>query len=626
MNNLKLQEYFETESLETLHELKLVSDKQYYEGENCDLEDFQYDMLKETLQRRDPDYVPPVGSKIREGENRVRLPFWLGSMDKLRPEDTRDLERWLSREKSEEYIIEDKLDGVSCLLVVKNKKLKLYTRGDGVIGADISYLAQYFKSLPENVAGDIAVRGELIMKKAVFAEKYSKIYANARNMVAGRLGGKKIREGLSDIDFVAYEIVELDICLDPYSQIQYLQYLGFKTVNQDVVTSITPDSLSAIFIDFKERSEYDIDGVIVQPNDYRERNTSGNPAYAFAFKMRMEENSAVVEVLDVEWSISKWGVLKPRVSISPVSLGGVTISYSSGFNGKYIYSNNIGPGAVVRITRSGDVIPYITDVISQAKEPAMPDISYFWNETGVDISTEEHGDVPEVKRISSFFSGLGIKHVSEATVNKMYSHGLVTLVRILSASKDDLAVIEGFGERLAERTYENIHNGLRNVELSLVLGASGVFGFGFGIKKIKSLLGSIPDILSIYKNYTTDEMFEKVMAVEGYSSKSAKKIVDNLDRADDFIESLSPYVTFKSSDLSSSGIFDSMKFCLSGFRDAELEKKIVKRGGKMVTSVSKNTSVVIVKVLDSNPSGKVKKALDLGKEVMTKESFEERYF
>lgn len=626
MKNSELQEYFETESLEILHQLKLVSDRQYYEGDSCDLEDFQYDMLKETLQRRDPNYTPPVGSKIREGENRVRLPFWLGSMDKIKPEDTRELDRWLSREKNEEYVIEDKLDGVSCLLVVKNKKLKLYTRGDGVVGADISYLAQYFKSIPKNIREYIAVRGELVMKKAVFMERYSGEYANARNMVAGRVGGKKIREGLRDIDFVAYEIVDLDICMDPYSQIQYLLSLGFKTVNYDVVSSINCNSLSEMFINFKDRSEYEIDGVVVQPNVYKERNTSGNPDYAFAFKMRMDENSAVVEVLDVEWSVSKWGVLKPRVSISPVSLGGVTISYSSGFNAKYIYSNRIGPGAVIRITRSGDVIPYITDVISQAKEPAMPDISYFWNETGVDISTEELEDISEVKRMSSFFSGMGIKHVSEATVNKMYSHGLVTLVHILSSSKSELEDIDGFGERLAERTYDNIHSGLQDVELSLVLGASGIFGFGFGIKKIKSLLSSIPDILVIYKNYTREEMLEKVMSVEGYSDKSSRKIVDNLDRANDFINSLSPYVKFKSSDVSSSGIFDSMKFCLSGFRDAELEKEIVKRGGKMVTSVSKNTSVVIVKVLDSNPSGKVKKALDLGKEVMTKESFEERYF
>ena len=627
MKNSELQEYFETESLEILHELKLVSDRQYYEGGSCDLEDFQYDMLKETLQRRDPNYTPPVGSKIREGVNRVSLPFWLGSMDKIKPEDTRELERWLSREKNKEYIIEDKLDGVSCLLVVKNKKLKLYTRGDGIIGADISYLAQYFGTVPKNIQEDIAVRGELIMKKAVFTERYSEEYANARNMVAGRLGGKKIREGMSDIDFVAYEIVELDICIDPFSQTQYLQSLGFKTVNCDIVTSITPEILSSMLLVFREKSEYEIDGIIVQPNVYKERNTSGNPCYAFAFKMRLEENSAVVEVLDVEWSISKWGVLKPRISLVPVCLGGVTISYSSGFNAKYIHSNNIGAGAVVRITRSGDVIPYITDVISRAEQPAMPDVSYVWNETGIDILAEEHSNVPEVKRIAGFFSGLGIKHVSEATVNKMYSHGLITLADILSASKEDLALIEGFGVRLAERTHDNIHNGLQNVELSLILGASGVFGFGFGIKKIKSLLTSIPDILVIYKNYTIDEMLDKVMVVEGYSKKSARKIVDNLERANVFVENLSPYITFKRSDpISTTGMFDSMKFCLSGFRSAELEKNIINRGGRIVTSVSSNTSVVIVKVLDSKPSGKVNKALNLGKDVMTKEDFEKRYF
>jgi len=580
-------------------------------------------MLKDTMVKRNCSYIPEIGSIIRVGENRVTLPYYMGSLSKIKPENVNELENWKAKNQYSEYLLEDKLDGVSALLVVKNSKLNMYTRGNGVIGGDISFLDTYLETIPKNIDQDIVVRGELIVKKVIFEEKYSSEYSNARNMVAGILGGKKVRKCLSDIDFVAYEIVDLDVDLDPYSQLQYLKTIGFTTVNCHIVNNITPENLSSFLIEFKESSNYEIDGIVVQPNVYNERNTSGNCSYAFAFKMM--NNSAVVKVLDVEWSISKWGVLKPRVRITPVSLGGVNISYSSGFNGKYIYNNNIGPGAVVRITRSGDVIPYITDVISEAGEPAMPSISYVWNETGVDISTKEHRDIPEVKRISSFFSDLGIKHVSEATVNKMYSNGLITLVDILSASQEDLASIQGFGDRLAKRTYENIQNGLKNVDLSLVLGASGIFGPGFGIRKIKSLLDAIPDILVIYKNYTTDEMFEMVMGIDGYSNKSASKIVDNLENACTFIESLSPFFTFNSLDVSSSGVFDEMKFCLSGFRDVELEAKIVNRGGKIVTSVSNNTSVVIVKVLDSKPSGKVKKALELGKEVMNRETFESRY-
>lgn len=625
-NNAKFQEYIETESLETLHKLKLIADRQYYCGEICNLEDFQYDMLKETLLRRDANYVAPVGYKIREGENRVELPYWLGSMNKIKLENTRDFERWINKNQCIEYIIQDKLDGVSCLLVVKNKKVKLYTRGDGEVGADISYLSKYFKTVPKNIENDIAIRGELIMKKEVFDKKYSDTYSNARNMVAGRLGGKTIRNGLTDIEFIAYEIVDFDLDLDPMCQLEYLKNIGFTIVNYDVVQNISLETLSKIFFDFKKISEYEIDGIIVQSNKYNKRNTSGNPDYAFAFKMQVEENSVITDVLDVEWNISKWGILKPRISIKPISLGGVIISYSSGFNAKYINENKIGPGAVVRITRSGDVIPYITDVISQADKPSMPDISYVWNDTGVDIFTEERGEIPEVKRIASFFSSMGIKHVSEATVSKMYDHGLVTLLDILSATKDELKQIEGFQERLAERTYENIHNGLQNIKLPVILGASGIFGFGFGIKKIETLFSSIPDLLTVYKNYTIDEMYTKIMEVDGFSEKSAKKIANSLESADMFIKSLLPFVSFQSEKISSSEILKGKKFVLSGFRDKDLEIKIINMKGKVVTTVSNNTDIVIVKKIDENPSEKVKKALALNKEVLTKEDFVKKYF
>ena len=236
-------------------------------------------------------------------------------------------------------------------------------------------------------------------------------------------------------------------------------------------------------INSKKKSKYEIDGLIVQPNVSYERNTFGNPTYAFAFKMRFSDNLIEANVLGVEWNVSKWGVLKPRVEIIPVQLGGVTITWATGFNAKYIVEKFIGPGAVIQITRSGDVIPYIVSVIKKAKEPDMPDISYTWNESKVDIQTDEYSDTSSVKRIASFFAELGIKHVGEKNVQKIYESGFDTLIKIISATEDDFAKIPGFGKKMAERTFTNIHDGLKDVSLSLLLGASGVFGFGMGTKK-----------------------------------------------------------------------------------------------------------------------------------------------
>ncbi len=199
----ELELYFMKANLKELHELKLKLDDMYYNtNEASFLDDWQYDILKETLQKRDPDYVVPIGAKIRMGDNRVELPYPLFSMDKMKPEDVKEIARWLIKNKSDEYVFEDKLDGVSALLRYdENGKISMYTRGDGEVGADISYMVQYFSSVPKSVDGrNLNVRGELIMRNSVFEDKYSENYANPRNLVAGRVGAKTVREGIADIE------------------------------------------------------------------------------------------------------------------------------------------------------------------------------------------------------------------------------------------------------------------------------------------------------------------------------------------------------------------------------------------------------------------------------------------
>lgn len=622
----KLQAYFDKESLPELHQMKLYVDDIYYNtGKSSGLDDWQYDMLKETLDRRDPDYVVPVGAQIRKHENRVKLPFWLGSMDKFKPEDSKEIAQWLIENKAPQYIIEDKLDGVSCLVIVKNGKIKLYTRGDGEVGADISYLAQYFSSIPKNIFVDLNIRGELIMKKKVFEEKYSSEFANARNMVAGRIGAKTIREGINDIDFVAYELVGTEKMPSPSEQLDYLDKIGFSTVRREIVKNFNIDSLSETLIRFKQTSPYEIDGIIVQPNAPYVRNTSGNPDYAFAFKMRFGSNLVNAKVVGIDWNVSKWGQIKPRVEIEPVKLLGVTITWATGFNAKFIYDNSVGPEAVVQITRSGDVIPYIVNIIKQAPEPDMPEFPYYWNETGVDILTDEYGDEMCIKLISGFFSQIGVKHLGEKNVAKIYEAGYNTLLKIIAASEKDFLQIPGFGERGAERAYANIHNNLKDMNMSTVLGASGVFGFGMGKKKVVALLNDFPDILQVYKNISKKELKTRVLQVDGFSDKSADKIINNVEWADRFVKAMKHFGTFKEKKTSSGNNMQGIIVVFSGFRDTKLEEEITNRGGKVSTSVSSKTSMVVVADKNAAPKGKVKSAMELGKEVLDKQEFIKTY-
>ena len=619
-NDEVLKEYLYNEKIELLHSIKNYVDDIYYNsGEYTYLSDEQYDILKDIIKERDPGYKVPVGAKIRVGENRVKLPYWLGSMDKIKAEDINEIAKWVSKNYYGEYIVENKLDGVSCLLINSNNEIKLYTRGDGYVGSDISYLSKYINNIPKSILENINIRGELIIKKDIFESKYKGKYANPRNMVSGLVGSKTLREGISDVEFVAYEIIGDGLMMKPSEQLKKLSDIGFQIVENQIIYKLTLEKLIEILTYNKVESPYEIDGLIVQSNREYYRNVSDNPEYAFAFKMRLDSNLVNAEVEEVEWNVSKWGIIKPRIRIKPISLGGVTIKYTTGFNAKYIYDNKIQKGALIQITRSGDVIPYIVKVLKQGLEPEMPDIPYEWNETGVDIITYEKTDDICIKLLSSFFSHLGIKYVSEATITKLYNNGFNTLLKIISASKNDLQNIETFGEKSAERIYTNIHAGLQNITIPLLLSSSGIFGFGLGSKKIELLFTNIPDILTIYKDISEDDLMSKIMNIEGYSEKTALKIVQNIKWADKFILMVKPFVTYKKIEVASEQL-KGMKFLMSGFRDKNLENEIIKRGGKITSSVSTNTSGLIVLNKQSS-TGKIKKAEELNVPVYLKEEF-----
>lgn len=629
-----LQEYLNKISLKKLHQVKLYLDNKYYNEGLSSLHDARYDMIKDTLVHRDKGFVPPVGAKLREGENRTKLPYWLGSADKITPDEPDVLARWVRDNSAKKYVVSDKLDGVSCLLQVKKGKVKLYTRGDGVIGADISYLAPYFSTIPKNLE-DITVRGELIMSDKAF-QPYKrkgdersilatggKDYRNARNMVSGLIGAKTARHGLKAIDFVAYEIVG-DSMPKPSKSLKKLGRLGFTVVTYTITEDISIKNLSKLYLKAKEKSKYDIDGIIVQSDVAYDRNTSGNPDYAFAFKMLVGDSIHKTTVKSIEWNVSKWGQLKPVAIVEPVKLDEITIKRATAHNAKYVEENNLGPGSIIRVTRSKEVIPYIVEVVKGSKKPQFPDKEFVWDKNHVNITVKTCEDIMCVKLIASFFAKLGIKQVSEATVKKMFDNGLNNLMKILGASEKRLLKVPQFQERSAERIHTNIHNGLKEVKIATVIGASGVLGFGIGRKRMDMLFLDIPDLLSIYRKKTRDEMLTMVTNVEGFSDIMAIKVVDNLKYADKLIRKLSKYATFKKEER----VSDSMKgykYVMTGFRDKDLEENIGERGGKVTSSVSKNTTAVIVTKKGGKLTGKLKKASDLKVPIYEKEEFIEKF-
>ena len=643
-----LQSFLDEQDIDQLILLdEYLRDKYHNEGIQV-IQDTKYDLIKESLKIRNPDWQEPIGAKIQEGDNRVKLPFWLGSMDKIKQEEDTKIKNWITKNKiideiSDKYIVSSKLDGVSCLAVFDNQKIKLYTRGDGTIGSDISHLKKYIKTIPNELTVEkLAVRGELIIPEKVFQKKYSKLYQNPRNMIAGLIGSKTSREGLSDIHFVVYEIVGESKMPSPQTQLEILKENKFEVVNHTFTNEIDSNILTNFLIKMKKDSQYELDGIIVQTNIEYTRNKDKNPKYAFAFKI--QGDSIETSVINVEWNVSQWGALKPIVNIKPVKISGVTISKATGYNGRFIVDNNIGPGAIVTIIRSGDVIPKIINVvkISDSGKPDLPNIPYKWTDTHVDliVSEEDKEDNQEisnkmcVKRITRFFEKLNIKEIGQSRVQKLFDNGIDTLIKIISSSKQEL--INGLdSEKLGEKIYENIKTALTNIKPSDLLGATGVFGEGIGQRKLEVLFETIPDILSI--KTSKSELKELIMKAPGFSDISADLIIDNLKYGISFMESIKPFIinniSYKQKknivlDSTIEQTLSKKIFVVSGFRDnGELKLEIEKRGGQLIDTWKANASGVIVgKKALGQETGKVKKALDKGIKVYTVDEFRAEFF
>jgi NAD-dependent DNA ligase len=567
-------------------------------------------------------------------------------MDKIKQEEDAKIKNWITKNKivdqANKYIVSSKLDGVSCLAVFDNEKINLYTRGDGTTGSDISHLKKYIKTIPNELNVEkLAVRGELIIPEKVFEKKYSKLYQNPRNMIAGLIGSKTAREGLSDIHFVVYEIVGETKMQSPESQLKILKENKFEVVNHTFTNEIDSNILTNFLVKMKKDSKYELDGIIIQTNVEYTRNKDKNPKYAFAFKV--QGDSIDTTVINVEWNVSQWGALKPIVNIKPVKLSGVTISKATGYNGRFIVDNKIGPGAIVTIIRSGDVIPKIINVvkISDSGEPDLPNIQYKWTDTHVDLiasgeDEEGNDDISNkmcVKRITRFFEKLNIKEIGKSRVQKLFDNGIDTLIKIISCSKQEL--ITGLdSEKLGEKIYENIKTALTNIKPADLLGATGVFGEGMGQRKLEALFEEIPDILSMDSD---SQLKDLVMKTPGFSDISADLVIDNLKYAISFMDSIKPYITNKQKkDIESESDLDSnieqtlskKIFVVSGFRDnGELKTEIEKRGGKLIDTWKADASGVIVgKKAVGQETGKVKKALDKGIKVYTVDEFRAEFF
>ena len=600
------------------------ANEKYYCNNKSVMTDEQYDILKDYIEEKYPD-----NTAANEGhttcsveKKKAKLPYEMWSMDKIKP-DSNAVVNWLKKYKGP-FVLSAKLDGISALYSTEGKEPKLYTRGNGKVGQDISHAIEYL-DLPTKKG--ITIRGELLMKKDTFKKNWGDKFVNVRNMIAGTANAKtSLSERWLDIDFVAYEVIQPELI--PSKQFKFLKNVMKNVVIHKKKASISNEELSKYLMRWRDDYEYDIDGVIVVDNHQYPR-TSKNPKHAFAFKMVLSDQMVESKVVDVIWTPSKSGYLKPRIQIQPVKIGGATITYATAHNADFIVKNKIGIGSVILLIRSGDVIPKVEKVIKPAEEPKLPDedIEYQWNETKKDFILTNFGDnvIVNLKIIEDFFTKIEVVGLGRGNVKRIMNAGFDTIPKIINMTMENFLMVEGFKQKMANKVHNSIHEKLGSSSIEDLMVASNIFQRGLGKRRVIQILKRYPDIL--ISKESNEEKMEKIIGLEGFKTKTAQMFVPYIDNFKDFLKSIDlehKLNVQKQSKKDQSHPLYEKKIVMTGFRDKELTAILEEVGVELSGSVSKNTFMVVVKDIDDD-TGKADKARKMKVPMMNVVSFKEKY-
>ena len=642
----------------------------YYNTDKPLLTDATFDILENILKEKKPNsnIFDKVGAPVVNSEDAVKLPYYLGSLNKVKPNE-KSLTKWLSKH-NKQIVISEKLDGLSCLFIISigsdNKgnngnsgnsgnsntntdfHMKLYKHGDGFEGQDITPLLDNIVisnnnglnkkeiiSMIENssnINGHIALRGEIIIKTHVYNAKYNKMYPKARSLIAGIVNSKTPDSQIvRDMEIVFYEFIYPD-SLTFQQQFETIHKLGFNVAGNKIYQNIVENQLPEILLNFKKTSAYEIDGIVLDDSStIFKRATKENPEYAVAFKMQLEDQIATTTVINVEYNISKHGTLAPRIEYKPVMIKGDSHQYTTGFNLKYIVDNNIGIGTELKIIKAGDVIPYIYEIIKSSKQPQLPSkaIKWHWNETHVDAivdDIENNIDV-RVQKIIAFFKVMKIDGIGEGVVNKFVNAGYDEVKTILELTPDVIAQIDGFQLKSATNIYNAFHKVIDKPQpLERVMTASGVFTIGLGEKKFKMILDAIPQFL---KNWQQAKITKAdMLGIHGFSDKTADIFIIGMPK---FIEWLTIHYMIKielenlaSKDIPKGNKFTGMIAVFTGIRNVDMETQIIDGGGVIGSSISGKTTIVIAKD-PLEGSNKLNKAREMGIEIVSITEFKKKY-
>jgi DNA ligase (NAD+) len=634
----------------------------YYVQDSPEISDADFDMLMKeliALEEKYPEYITEdsptqrVGgealSKFDQVRHRVQMMSLSNAFSK---QDLLDFDSKVRQMiPNPEYVLEFKIDGLSVALTYENGKFKVgATRGDGIVGEDVTKNLKTIKSIPMKLKEEVSlvVRGEVYIPKEKFKELNLQqeenglaLFANPRNAAAGSLrqldSNITAKRPLDIFIFNLQEIIDKDIYTHSEA-LEYLKALGLKVSPMRNVYSSMEAIWNEISVwhDKRHELDFEIDGIVIKVNDLAQRamlgETAKAPRWAIAYKFPAERQLTQIE--DIIVQVGRTGTITPTAILTPVRIAGSTVSRATLHNEDFIKVKDIKVKDWVYIQKAGDIIPEVYEVDKSKRtglecEFKMPETCPECHTPTVRVEGESALKCPnitcpaQIKRGIIHFvskSAMDIDKLGEAIVIQLYEAGLIRdMADIYYLNPDEVLTLPRMGSK-------SVSNLMKSIEQSKTAGLDRLL-IGLGIRYIGSKAAKT--LASVYSDIEQIKLasIEELLQIDEIGEKMAQSIFEffKVEENLNLIERLKlagVSMSVDNKDSQQKPIFEGMKFVLTGTLETlkrdEAAVLIEERLGKTSSSVSKNTTAVIA---GEEAGSKLDKAIALGVAVINEKVF-----
>ena len=658
-----------TEAKKRIIELRAILEyhaRKYYDEDNPEISDYEYDMLMnelKALEREFPEFITKdsltqkVGGNVKEGFEKVEHEVPLQSLqDVFDYEEIYDFDRRMRKSAKEfnkplEYVVETKIDGLSVSLEYKQGIfIRGATRGNGLIGEDVTDNLKTVKTIPKRLKEDvdIIVRGEVFISKADFDKMNEEreildepLFANARNAAAGSLRQLDSKEASKrPLDIYCFNVQKCEKELTSHFEaLEYLKKLGFNVnpVRKKCTTMSQVIKEIEKIGENREKLSFGIDGAVIKVDNLQLREEIGTtfkvPKWAIAYKYPPEQKATLLK--DITFQVGRTGAITPMAILEPIKVAGSTISKTTLHNEDFIKEKGLKIGDTVLIQKAGDVIPEVVGVevdkrTGEEKDFEMPTKcpvcgGVLVREPGEAVTRCIGIECPAklLRSIVHFASkvGMDINGLGYAIIKQLVDKGLINnIADIYTLSKEDIASLKKNGDKFAQKLVDAIAKSKEN-ELSKLINALGIRHIGTKSAKILAKrYGNIDALMnaSFDSLNETDEIGEITAdsVSEFFMQDQTKDLIERLKQAGvNMIEHGQEIIDDR---------FAGKIFVLTGTLEKhsrdEASKIIESYAGKVSSTVSKKTDYVLA---GEEAGSKLTKAEKLGVTIITEEQFEE---